>query len=357
MSVELALRFIGGVLAGIGAWDLAQALLPTQPHYAPGTVILALFAIVSASFGIAFLITPYVTIRPFHALSESLSHAPATDLLAGSLGLVAGLIIGVLLAQPLSMLPWPPGQFLPIMVSLAVGYLGVTTALAHKQELLGLLGLPWEFGRGRSRVEAQRVVVDTSAIIDGRIADITKTGFLTGPLVVPRFVLAELHRIADSPDPVRRNRGRRGLEILTRLQDDSTVELEVIEEDADGLAEVDAQLVSVARTLHSPIVTNDYNLNRVAGLQGVKVLNVNELANAVRPVVLPGEEMVVKVIQEGREFGQGVGYLDDGTMVVVENGRHLLHASAHVVVNRVLQTVAGRMIFAQPKAGLGSNRS
>jgi uncharacterized protein YacL len=356
MSIELTLRFVGGVLAGIGAWDLAQALLPAQLYSAPGTVLLALFAIVSASFGIAFLITPYVTTRPFHGLLESLSHAPATDLLVGTLGLLAGLVIGALLAPPLSMMPRPFGELLPISLSLAVGYLGMATALVHKRELLGLFGLPWEFGRGRSGVGEQRVVVDTNAIIDGRLADLTKTGFVTGPLVVPQFVLAELHRIADSPDPVRRTKGRRGLEILTRLQKDSSVELEVIEADADGIAEVDAQLVTMARTLHCPIVTNDYNLNRVAGLQGVKVLNINELANAVKPVVLPGEEMMVKVIQEGKEFGQGVGYLDDGTMVVVENGRHLLHSTANVVVNRVLQTVAGRMIFAQPKASFSNNR-
>ncbi|MCK4723700.1 MAG: PIN domain nuclease, partial [Dehalococcoidia bacterium] len=190
----------------------------------------------------------------------------------------------------------------------------------------------------------------TSAIIDGRIADISETGFIPGSLIIPRFVLDELHHIADSYDAVRRNRGRRGLEMLTKLQKESGVSVEITEMDVKDVREVDSKLVKLAKIFGCAILTNDFNLNRVAELQGVQVLNVNELANAVRPVVLPGEEMAVRIIQEGKEFGQGVGFLDDGTMIVVEGGRRYINSSIDVVVTRVLQTAAGRMIFAHPKA-------
>jgi uncharacterized protein YacL len=196
--------------------------------------------------------------------------------------------------------------------------------------------------------------MDTSAIIDGRIADITKTGFVDGTLLVPRFVLNELQHIADSPDALRRARGRRGLDMLNRLQKELVVPIQISEVDAEDVPEVDGKLIKIARMYHCPIITDDFNLNRVAEIQGVKVLNMNELANAVKPVVLPGEEMHVHVIQEGKELGQGVAYLDDGTMVVVENGRKYMNTDVDVVVTRVLQTVAGRMIFAQMKHGRGS---
>jgi uncharacterized protein YacL len=185
-------------------------------------------------------------------------------------------------------------------------------------------------------------------IIDGRIADIAQTGFLRAPMLVPRFVLAELQYIADSPDSLRRNRGRRGLEMLNRMQKDSPVPIKIVDQDVEGVRQVDAKLVQLARQLNSPIVTNDYNLNRVAEIQGVTVLNVNELANAVRLVFLPGESMRIEIIQEGKEVGQGVGYLDDGTMIVVEEGRRYIGATLNVTVTKVLQTAAGRMIFARP---------
>src|SRR5437016_3104423 len=194
-----------------------------------------------------------------------------------------------------------------------------------------------------------QILLDTSAIIDGRIADISQTGFISGTLVVPRFVLNELQHIADSADTMRRNRGRRGLEMLNRLQKDATVPIEITDADVEGIVEVDSKLVKLAQTLHCPIITNDFNLNRVAELQGVKVLNINELANAVKPVLLPGEDIVIKIIQDGKELGQGVGYLDDGTMIVVEGGRQYMGSTVEVSVTRVLQTVAGRMIFAHPK--------
>jgi uncharacterized protein YacL len=219
---------------------------------------------------------------------------------------------------------------------------------ASKRDVLlpALAGLVPGF---RSKAASNRVVVDTSAVIDGRIADIARTGFILGTLVVPRFVLDELQRIADSPDATRRNRGRRGLEMLTALQKDPVMPVEVVEATYPEITEVDAKLVAYARDHAAAILTNDFNLNRVAELQGIRVLNINELANAVKSVVHPGEEMRVRIIQEGKEAGQGVGYLDDGTMIVVEGGLRFLEREVPITVTRVLQTVAGRMIFAQPR--------
>src|SRR5439155_23211595 len=199
------------------------------------------------------------------------------------------------------------------------------------------------------------ILLDTSTIIDGRIADISQTGFVMGTLVVPRFILNELQRIADSADTMRRNRGRRGLEILNRLQKDAMVPIDIIDTDVEGIADVDGKLVKLARDMHCPIITNDFNLNRVAELQGIKVLNINELANAIKPVLLPGEDIHIKIMQDGKELGQGVGYLDDGTMIVVENGRQYMNMTIGVTVTRVLQTVAGRMIFAHPKQQSGGS--
>jgi uncharacterized protein YacL len=206
-------------------------------------------------------------------------------------------------------------------------------------------------GRDRSTRVSKRVpkIVDTSVIIDGRIADIVQTGFLEGPLVVPRFVLTELQHIADSSDVLKRNRGRRGLDILNRIQKESRVQVQVIERDFEELSDVDSKLVRLAKLLEGNVVTNDFNLNKVAELQGVRVLNINELVNAVKPLVLPGEEMVVHLIKDGKEQGQGVGYLDDGTMIVVDGGRRYIGESIGVLVTNVLQTNAGRMIFAKPK--------
>jgi uncharacterized protein YacL len=187
-------------------------------------------------------------------------------------------------------------------------------------------------------------------IIDGRIADICRTQFVEGTLVIPEFVLEELQHIADSSDLLKRNRGRRGLDILNKIQKELDVKVLIYEGDFEEIAEVDSKLVKLAKVLHGKVVTNDYNLNKVCELQGVSVLNINDLANAVKPIVLPGEEMVVQVIKDGKEYGQGVAYLDDGTMIVVEGGRSYLGATIAVIVTSVLQTSAGRMIFAKPEA-------
>jgi uncharacterized protein YacL len=357
--IEMVLRLVGGAIAALAFAEFTRvALTPTPSLLAPWPYLLTIIIATGgvAAFVVAFAVTPALTTRPFFWLLGRATDMPASDFLAAAAGAVLGLLVGVLVAIPLSYLPWYLGSFLPIAASLALAYLGVTVVLTHKRDLLQLVGR----SREKPEAEAHRddpastgypVVVDTSSIIDGRIADISQTGFLAGPLLVPRFVLRELQHIADSSDAMRRSRGRRGLEILSKLQKDSGVPLVIHEDDGEPGVEVDALLVMLARRLHCPIVTNDYNLNRVAGLQGVKVLNVNELANAVKSIVLPGQELNLKVIQEGKELGQGVGYLDDGTMVVVENGRRSVGSSVTVTVSRVLQTAAGRMVFAHTRAG------
>jgi uncharacterized protein YacL len=240
-----------------------------------------------------------------------------------------------------------------VSLFLGLGMLGLTVAkrrdLIGAAEAVGLLRRADPAGRGGERRGDPHIVVDTSAIIDGRIAEIVESGFIYGTLVIPRFVLDELQHIADSSDTLRRNRGRRGLEILARMQKEPGTPVEIVEDDVPEVAEVDAKLVALARARSRVILTNDFNLNRVAELQGVRVMNINSLANAVKPAVLPGEELRVRVIQEGKEAGQGVGFLDDGTMIVVEGGARHIDRDLDVSVTRVLQTVAGRMIFAQPR--------
>jgi uncharacterized protein YacL len=230
--------------------------------------------------------------------------------------------------------------FLTITFMLFLGYLGFSVGLKLKGDLR-LLPAP-TFGSGRLELAK---VLDTSVIIDGRIADICKLGFIEGTLVIPRFVLSELQNIADSPDPLRRTRGRRGLDILNEIQKQVAISVRISEVDYPETREVDAKLVRLAKEMHAKIVTNDFNLNKVAQFQGVEVLNINDLANALKPIVLPDEDFVIKIIKEGKEVGQGVGYLDDGTMVVIENGGKLIGKEVKVTVTSVLQTSAGQMIF------------
>jgi len=329
---------------------------------------------------LAFVITPYITVVPYRWMRE----AAASDLVAAVIGLIVGLIISFLIAIPLANLPGIWGHILPFVGTTVCGGLGVALAVQRKNDLSHLFQAGFASRRAREREREEerhkeerhkekekehekeqssqlqpvtQILLDTSAIIDGRIADISQTGFISGALIVPRFVLNELQRIADSADTMRRNRGRRGLEMLNRLQKETTVPIEITDADVEDVAEVDGKLVKMARTLHCPIITNDFNLNRVAELQGVKVLNINELANAVKPVLLPGEDIFIKIMQDGKELGQGVGYLDDGTMIVVEGGRQYMGTTIEVTVTRVLQTVAGRMIFAHPKQGTNGNTS
>jgi uncharacterized protein YacL len=280
-----------------------------------------------------------------------LGGVPLRDVIGGTVGLIAGLLVAFLVSIPLQRVPIIGAYIIPLTTVLVFGYLGLHLGIQWREDLLAAFPrLAERLSRDRRfRRGVPPKILDTSVIIDGRIAEICRAGFLEGPLLVPRTVLAELQRIADASDQLRRNRGRRGLDILNTMQQElSTVQI-YDDTDPHPGEPVDAQLVRIARALGGSIVTNDYNLNKVAALQGVRVLNVNELANAIKPVMLPGEELSVALIKDGKEAGQGVGYLDDGTMIVVEGGKKHIGETLDAVVTSVLQTVAGRMIFARPK--------
>jgi len=354
MTIELIARIIGSLIIGFLGWRLgftlgSQALSPylySIVKLLGDSVITFLpyiFAVIGASLGLLF--TPHLTTRPFFWVRSKIRQVPVRTLAAVSAGLVIGLIISALLALPLSLLPTPLGDILPFVATVLFSYFGVMVMVTREKEILGALGV--RLAKGKQESTEEVVLLDTSVIIDGRIADISQTGFISGTMLIPRFVLNELQHIADSADALRRNRGRRGLDMLNKLQKDSRVPIRITEMDVNDVREVDDKLVRLAKELGCPIITNDYNLNRVAELQGIEVLNINELANAVKAVVLPGETITVRIIQEGKELGQGVGYLDDGTMIVVADGRRYIDRTVEVNVTRVLQTVAGRMIFAQ----------
>jgi uncharacterized protein YacL len=304
---------------------------------------------------VGFAILPYLTVVPAVWIVRRVEELSTAEFVAAVLGLLIGLLMGLLLGLPLSNFDAPLGTWLPLGVSLlfGLGMLGLTVAkredLLTAAQAIGVFRPRELDSEGAARRGEPHIVVDTSAIIDGRIADIVESGFIYGTLVVPRFVLEEIQHIADSSDAMRRNRGRRGLEILNRMQKEPATPVEIVDDAVPDIPEVDAKLVALALTRSRVILTNDFNLNRVAELQGVRVMNINSLANAVKPAVLPGEDLHVRVIQEGKEPGQGVGFLDDGTMIVVEGGARHIDRELDVSVTRVLQTVAGRMIFAQPR--------
>ena len=340
------LRLLGALIGFIFGLLLGVSLLEVSRINEVDNRIIVVLLLATACGILGFLGVEYVTVRPTRWLVARIAESSAADLIAGSAGALTGLLLALFLAVPISLLPGNVGRFAPLVVAVFLGVTGALAAVIKKDDAIGFLR---DVRSARPRNTREQLLLDTSVIIDGRIADIARAGFLRGTLLIPRFILLELQGIADSSDPLRRARGRRGLDLLARLQKEALMPVQVIERDPTELLEVDTKLVAIARELGCPILTNDYNLNRVAELQGVRVMNVNELATAVRPVVLPGEELGVKVIQEGKEAGQGVGYLEDGTMVVVEGGSRHVGNDLEVVVLRVLQTVAGRMIFAQPK--------
>ena len=315
----------------------------------PGLIILIW---VVAWVSVGFLLLPYLTVVPAARLIREVQAMSTAEFVAAVVGLLVGLLIALLLGLPLSYLPDPFGRYLPLGVSICFGLAMVGLTVAKREDLVaaaqaaGLFRRP-DAAADRTRSGETQVVVDTSAIIDGRIADIVDSGFLYHRLVIPHFVLDELQRIADSSDSQRRGRGRRGLEILARLQKEGPTPVEIVDDDPTEAGDVDAKLVAMARTRGAAILTNDFNLNRVADLQSVRVLNINSLANALKPALLPGDPLKIKVMTEGKEQGQGVGYLDDGTMVVVEGGARYVDRELDVMVTRVLQTVMGRMVFAQ----------
>jgi uncharacterized protein YacL len=273
---------------------------------------------------------------------------PVTDLLFGAMGLIVGLIVAFLLIPSVETLDFV-GAVLPIFISGFLGYLGFRVGYKKRDEIASILSLRSKDKKKDNKNQVEHKILDTSVIIDGRIADICKAGFIEGTIVIPEFVLEELQHIADSSDVLKRNRGRRGLDILNKIQKELKVKVLIYEGDFEEISEVDSKLVKLAKVLQGKVVTNDFNLNKVCELQGVAVLNINDLANAVKPIVLPGEEITVQVIKDGKEHGQGVAYLDDGTMIVVEGGREFIGHTMEVLVTSVLQTSAGRMIFAKPK--------
>jgi uncharacterized protein YacL len=353
------IRLLGialGGLVGIGLARPAGLLVDTPTGGLDVTPAggIWLIAWVTAWLVVGFAILPYLTIVPATWLFRAVQRLSTAEFVTAVVGLLLGLLMGLLLGLPLSAFEGPLGTWLPLGVSLflGLGMVGLTVAkredLLMAAEAIGLVRRPSP-AQAHSAAGDPHIVVDTSAIIDGRIAEIVESGFIYGTLVVPKFVLEELQHIADSSDTLRRNRGRRGLDILARMQKDSPTPIEIVDDDVPDVSEVDAKLVALALARSKAILTNDFNLNRVAELQGIRVLNINSLANAVKPAVLPGEELRVRVIQEGKEAGQGVGFLDDGTMIVVEGGVRYIDKDLDVAVTRVLQTVAGRMIFAQPR--------
>ncbi len=346
MTAEFFLRIIFmivlGIAGGIWGYDLAKLNPAEVVRYTIG------IALVGALTGL--ILTPYFTTRPARAIRRILGRIAAETLFAGLAGLVVGLLTAALLSFPLSLLPAPFGSVLPFVGVLVFGYLGISLFVMRQGDIMSMFSALSGHGNGSGSGSSwtnlnRTILLDTSVIIDGRVADIAKTGFLPGTLLIPRFVLNELQYIADSPDGLRRQRGRRGMEVLAELQKLPNILVRVSDIDVEGMREVDDKLVVLGKQLKSPVLTNDYNLNRIAELQGVTVLNINELANAVKSVVLPGEVMNINIFQEGKELGQGVGYMDDGTMVVVENGKDYIGEYMNVHVTKVLQTAAGRMIF------------
>jgi len=346
-SDALALR-VGLGIGVVGGFVLGYALVRLSNITHQGWVLITLTTLEGMIF--AYLGTPYV-LGGWRGFNRRLTNTPLPDLLSGLLGMVVGLIIAVLIGVFVRDIPL--GYWVSSILALLLAALGASVGVNRRAELAVLF-----FG-GPADEPAHRVsavLLDTSVIIDGRILDIAKTGFVDMPLVVLRSVLRELQLVADSADAMRRRRGRRGLDVLTDMQKDPAITMRVVDDEASPNTEIDAHLVSVSKQRGWGIMTNDFNLNRIARLEGITVLNLNELAQAMRPVAIPGEEIMVTVAREGKEPGQGVGSLDDGTMVVVQNGRRLINQTITAVVTSVIQTSAGRMIFAEP-AGQDGRRS
>jgi uncharacterized protein YacL len=330
----LVLTYIGYYFGAIYATD------PPTDDQQLGTLLLML-----SGMGLGLVLTPYVILYPFQTLMRKARTMPSLDLAATGVGLGLGLIVGVLLTFPLSHLPGPLGDYLPFAVAVVCAYVGSVVINWRKTDLLDLF-----YPRKESQVTstaARRFLLDTSVIIDGRIVDVAKTGFFNGRIVVPRFVLQELQQLADSSDDLTRTKGKRGLDVLRTIQEGANLTVEVNDVDFPTMRDVDDKLVVLAKAEHMWLITNDSNLHRIAELQRVEVLNLNSLADALRVPFLPGEQLHVTIRQEGREREQGVGFMQDGTMVVIEDARHLLGNEVAVTVTRVYQTNTGRIIFAQ----------
>jgi len=360
--IRILISFLGAILGTTSYLSLVKFF----PQLSFGIENVYLVCLVAGLLvGILFyLISPWFfnKVRRFvKILDTEISKYPQTDILLGVVGLIVGLVIAYLIVGGLfgSISGMPLIKtILSIIIYIFMGYIGIKITLKSREDLFNiskLSRLSPSLGKDKSGKKDNTTksippkVLDTSVIIDGRIADICRTGFVEGKLIIPKFVLNELQHIADSSDDLKRVRGRRGLDILNIIQKELDIEVEITEKDFDDIPEVDSKLLKLAQVMNGKVVTNDYNLNKVAQFQGVEVLNINELANAVKPVAIPGEEMVAQVVKEGKESNQGVAYLDDGTMIVVEGGRKHIGETINVLVTSVLQTSAGRMIFGKPK--------
>ncbi|OLS02170.1 PIN/TRAM domain-containing protein [Tissierella creatinophila] len=363
MIKKIVKIFIGimGALLGYGILAIVKtSQLMTLPKI--GWLGLIIDLGVYLFFGIIFFLLSPAIIKlgkkVTQIIENELQKLPAYDIALGSFGLIVGLIIAFFLSKPLENLNIGYLGFIGSIILFGLfGYLGIKIATRKKDDISNAIqdiGSARRQSQGKEktklRYNSSPKILDTSVIIDGRIADICSTGFIEGPLVIPEFVLEELQHIADSSDGLKRNRGRRGLDILNKIQKEIDVEIIIHEKKFEDVKEVDSKLLKLTQLMNGKIITNDYNLNKVAEVQGIEVLNINELSNAVKPVVLPGEEMVVTVVRDGKESGQGLAYLDDGTMIVVESGRKYIGDTIEVIVTSVLQTSAGKMIFAKPKS-------
>lgn len=309
-------------------------------------------------FGLIFyLISPamYTAISNLiDYIEKNIQKLTISEIAYGAIGALITLIITTLLTRPVMDFHPIIGPLLVVLINVIAAIIGMDIMIKKKDDITNILvGLKKNSSvkekKTKTTIKTIPKVLDTSVIIDGRIFDICQTGFVEGPLVIPNFVLDELRHISDSSDGLKRNRGRRGLDILNKIQKELPIETQIWEGDFPKIEEVDSKLLKLAQTLSGKVVTNDFNLNKVAEVQGVPVLNINELSNAVKPVVIPGEEMTVDVVKDGKESSQGVAYLDDGTMIVVEGGKKHIGSTIDVIVTSVLQTAAGRMIFAKPK--------
>lgn len=349
-----ALSVICGAWFGFTLFEAAgQPTAWLEPLFGGASAVLGTIgsmAIGVVAFLVLFSLSAGVILSNVQKGIDKITELPFDQVLGAFLGLLGGLAVAALL-NPLVIKLDQFGFVIAACLTLFCGYLGLWIGSQKKDELLGIVMRRRELESGSQAHKGaeEHKILDTSVIIDGRIADICKTGFIEGTIVIPEFVLEELQHIADSSDLLKRNRGRRGLDILNKIQKELEVKVLIYEGDFEEISEVDSKLVKLAKVLQGKVVTNDFNLNKVCELQGVSVLNINDLANAVKPVVLPGEEIVVQVIKDGKEHGQGVAYLDDGTMIVVEGGRDFIGTTMEVLVTSVLQTSAGRMIFAKPK--------
>lgn len=351
----LLFTVLGIVLSRQGETVLAL-LLPNSvlTETILGITFMSLAAmLVGGIFGaiIGSFISPYLIKSLFmftSTVEKSLSAMSTQDLIAGTLGLFLGLVIANLVGLAFGSVPYI-GPYVSVALSIILGYLGMHLVVSKKSELAGWLHLHAEgsFDKKKNKDHHTGKLLDTNVIIDGRVADIYRSGFLEGPIIVPVFVLEELQKIADSSDILKRNRGRRGLDILNHMRKNSKDDVIIVTNDFEDISEVDSKLVKLAREKNYKIVTNDYNLNKVAELQGVAVLNINDLAIAVKPAVIPGEQIFVQLVKSGKEEGQGVAYLEDGTMIVVENGSQCIGKEVPVIITSVLQTSAGKMIFAK----------